>query len=195
MTYDLFYFMNAYIERMLMKLAEKTKLNEIHNRDDGRRFLFSEDQMAYMVTTRNLDQDNYGVKVTDGKKEKDILQKLEMWFPQEINAGIISTADVAKFLTESNFIRALRVLETARTRYEETQSEESKRQAEIAREQLEQQMQISREEREDNQSHDRDMEALRTEGKKEVKAMEVGGKGLLEGQKINADQMNAGNEL
>jgi hypothetical protein len=191
MTYDLFYFMNAYLERMLMKLAEKTKLNKTVLGKDTRRFIFSDDQLAYLVATKDLDKDNYGIKVTDGKKERDVITKLEMMFPQEINAGIISSADVAKFLTESNFIRAIRTLEIARERYNKTQSEESKRNTEMAREQMEREEKRIIEDREDKQAHDLEMEVLRTEGKKEIKQMEIAGKGMIDAQKQKADMMTS----
>jgi len=194
MTYDIFYFMNAYLEKVLMKLAEKTKLNKTVYGKDTRRFIFGDDQLAYLVATKDLDKDNYGISITDGKKERDILNKLEVMFPQEINAGIISSADVAKFLTENNFIRAIRTLETARERYNETQSEESKRNAQIAREQMENEQKRITEDREDKQSHDRDMEALRTEGKKEVEQMKIAGKGLIDGQKQKADMITQGDQ-
>lgn len=196
MTYDLFYFMNAYAEKMLTLLAEKTKLNRTLYGKDSRKFLQDENEIAYLMSTADLMQDSYGAKVTDGKKEKDILQKLEMTFQQEVNAGIISSSDIAKFLTESNFTRALKVLDTARARYEEIQKREGQQAQEMQNQKIQSDMQMHQEDREDQQAHDQDMERLRTQGKKEVELVKAGVDGIKQTQKESHEkQLNVANSI
>lgn len=168
MTYDLFYFMQEYIERVLTKLAEKTKINKTYIGADNRQFILDDGEMMYLMSTKELDFDNYGVTITDGKKEKDILAKIETLFPQEINAGMLRTVDVAKFWTESTFASALRVLDNAHDKLAKIRQEELRVKQESAMQANQQNLELTREDREDQQSHDRDMEVLRTEGKKEV---------------------------
>lgn len=168
MTYDLFYFMQEYIERVLTKLAEKTKINKTYVGADQRQFILDDGEEMYLMSTKELDFDNYGVTITDGKKEKDILAKIETLFPQEINAGLLRTVDVARFWTESSFASALRVLDNAHDELAKIRQEELRIKQESSMKSTEQNLELAREEREDQQSHDRDMEALRTEGKKEV---------------------------
>jgi hypothetical protein len=174
MTYDLFYFMKGYMERSLTKLAEKTKINKTYIGADSRQFIFDDGDMMYMMTTRDLDLDNYGVVVSDGKKEKDILTKLEALFPQEINAQMLRSKDVARFWTESSFAAALRVLDNAHDEMAKIRENEIRVKQESSMKGMDQQLQMAREEREDNQSHDKDMEVLRTEGKKEVEELKGG---------------------
>lgn len=194
-TYDLFYMTQLFSNKMLTKLAEKSKLNKDYYKNRINKFLFDDNQVRYMEITDDLMADNYAVYLSDGRKEQDILSKLEQMFPQEINAGIISTSDVAKFLTEDNFHRALKVLDQARTRYEEFSKEQSREEMQQMQQAKEQELKEKREEREDKQAHDRDMEALRTEGKKEVKAMEISGKGSVEAQKQKAEMVQDQNEM
>jgi hypothetical protein len=189
MTYDLFYFMNAFIEKMLVKLAEKSKLNITKYGKDSRKFILSDEQIAYLLATDEVVQDNYGIKLTDGKKEKDILTKLELMFPQEINASTLTSGDVAKFLTESNFTRALKVLDQARERHRQMRMEEIEKGNEAKHAEIENERNMAIEAREDDQAHDKDMEVIRTEGKKEVEAMKIAGKGSIDAQKQSADMV------
>lgn len=174
MTYDLFYFMSKYIELVLSKLCEKTKINLLYKGDDYRQFIFDDDQIKYMILTKDLVFDNYGVSVTDGKKEREVLTKLEQLFPQEINAGQLTTRDVAKFYMETSFASAIKVLDIAYDRLQEAKMNEIKASQESSNKQIETNLQISREDREDRQNHDKEMEVLRTEGKKEIESMKAG---------------------
>jgi len=193
MTYDLFYFMNGFIEDMLIKLVEKTKLNRTMFGQDQRHFLFDQDQIAYMMSTKDVDKDNYGASVTDGKRERDILQKLEVMFPQEINAGLLTSKDVATFMMESNFVRAIKILDQSRERLEQVRKEEIAAAQQGKKEETQTNLQIATENREDGQTHDKEMEVIRTEGKKEVELLKGSIKGRQDGQKQAADMaMNSG---
>jgi len=182
MTYDLFYFMTGYIERVLMKLAEKTKLNEVYLGLDGRKFIMDQDQIKYLVSTKNLIWSNYGVSITDGKKERDILQKLESLFPAEINASEIRTKDVAKFYMETNFAAAIKILDKAHEEIAKIRNEQSRVDQESQQAQTQAQIEMAREDREDRQNHDKEMEVLRTEGKKEIASMTSGMKATMDFQ-------------
>lgn len=174
MTYDLFYFISKYIEIVLSKLCEKTKINLLYRGEDYRQFIFDDDQIKYMILTKDIVFDNYGVSITDGKKEREILSKLEALFPQEINSGQLTTKDVAKFYMETSFAAAIKILDQAQDRIEQYKMQEIKANQETQNKQIDTQLQISREDREDKQNHDKEMELLRTEGKKEIEAMRSG---------------------
>lgn len=182
MTYDLFYFMSKYIEIVLGKLCEKTKINLVYKGEDYRQFIFDNDQIKYLVLTKDLVFDNYGVTVTDGKKEQEVLSKLEQLFPQEINAGQLTTKDVARFYMETSFASAIKVLDKAYERLEKAKLEEIRASQETDKQRIDAQVQIATEDREDKQNHDKEMEVLRTEGKKEIEAMKAGLQATLDMQ-------------
>jgi len=194
MTYDLFYFMNMYIEDVLIKLCEKTKLNKAYFGQDQRYFIYDQEELVYMMSTKDLDKDNYGVTITDGKRERDIIQKLELMFPQEINAGLLTSKDVAKFMMESNFTRALKVLDEARTRLEQVRQDEIKAAQEGKMQENQMKKQIADEDREDGQQHDKEMEVIRTKGKKEIVLLDGAIKGKQDGQQQAVDMATAQNE-
>ena len=174
MTYDLFYFMTEYMQDVLSKLCEKTKINKVFRGEDSRLFIFDEEQIKYILSTKNLINDNYGVTVTDGKRERDILMKIEGLFPQEINAGFLRTKDVANFYKETNFASAIKVLDKAHDELAKLRQEEERVKQETSNKQIQSNLQITREDREDRQNHDKEMEVLRTEGKKEIETLKSG---------------------
>lgn len=168
MTYDMFYFMKEYIERVLMKLAEKSKVNTVYDGDDSRQFVLSDEEIQYLITTKNLLFHNYAVTITDGRKEQQTLQKIEQLFPQEINAGMLRTKDVAKFFMEDNFAKAIKVLDLAHDELAAIRQQEMKTGQEAKQQENENNLKIATENREDGQNHDKEMELIRNEGKKEV---------------------------
>lgn len=183
MTYDMFYFMKDYIERVLMKLCEKTKLNEVYYGEDSRQFIFSDEEIKYLVSTKNLIYHNYAVTVTDGRKEMDALRKIESLFSYEINAGLLRTKDVAKFYMETNFAKAIKILDLAHDELAAIRQQEMKISQEAKQAEVKSKVQIATEDREDGQVHDKEMELLRTEGKKEVKVLEGSMKATQDFQK------------
>ena len=165
---------------------------------DSRKFVFGDDEIKYMLSTKNIMYDNYAVTIVDGKKERDMLQKIEILFPQEINAGLLRTKDVAKFYMETNFARAIKILDQAHEELAAVRQQEIKASQEAKDNETQMRLQVAREDREDGQQHDKDMEVLRTEGKKEVEVLKGAmkatqdfqnniGKGAIEKQKVQSE--------
>jgi len=178
MTYDLFYFSGIFIQETLRKLIEKTKLNIVYEGLDSRRFVMDEDQIKYLVSTRDIMMDTYGVSITDGKKEFDIRNKIEAFLPQEINAGNLRSVDVIRYMMEDSFAKSIKILDRAYEVINDMQKEQSRVSQESQKAETEAKLQITKEDREDRQKHDEDMEILRNEGKKEVEMIKGGIKGM-----------------
>lgn len=113
MTYDMFQFMQYYINDVISMLAEKIKINWTWINGEGDGMILSDEQYGYLKATRDLTNDSYGAFVTDGRLEFDISRKLENYFLQDINASKIRTIDVAKFYTNKSFAQGMKVLEDA----------------------------------------------------------------------------------
>jgi hypothetical protein len=171
MTYDMFYFMKDYIERVLMKLCEKTKINIVYSKEDSRQFVLSDDETQYLIATKNLIFHNYAVHISDGRKEQSILGKIETMFPQEINAGMLRTRDVAKFFMEDNFAKAIKILDESYDELTKIRQEEMRISQESKQQEIQSNMQIAQDNREDLQEHEKEMKLLDIEGKKEIAAM------------------------
>ena len=191
-TYDMFYFMNKYMEDVLLKICEKTKLNQVHYGKDSRQFVYDYKDKAYFISTRDLMLDNYGVSLTDGKKERDVLNKLEALFPQEINAGLLRTKDVAQFYQASSFAEAIKVLDNAHEELQKVRQEESRVAQESNQANIEMQERKAVDEREDRQEHEKELEVMRQEGAKEqiVLKESLSAKAKLGEAQIKANQAN-----
>jgi hypothetical protein len=144
--------------------------------------------IMYMMTTKNLIEDNYGATITDGRKEKDILTKIEGLFPQEINAGNIRTKDVAKFWMESSFAAAIRVLDNAHAEMDKIRQQEIGQKQEAQKESTQAQIQMADHTLQEKDQHDKDMELLRIEGEKEIVQLEKS----LDMQKESTKQIHQG---
>ena len=186
MTYDMFFFMGKYISRVLMKLIQKAKLNEAYN-SDYREFIYDEQIKQYIKLTKEFSLDHYGITITDGKREKEAMAKAELFFPQEINAGMLRSKDVLRFFTKSSFVEALKVLDDAAremTAFQQSQSQQAIDQKDRSDQMR---MKMAEDDREDSQAHDTDMEVLRNEGKKEQIVLQKGLESNLQTQKSSND--------
>ena len=189
MTYDMFFFMGRYTSRVLMKLVQKTKLNMNYDMD-YREFIYDDKTKNYFKITEDFSLDHYGVTITDGQKERAILAKAELFFPQEINAGLLRSKDVIRFYTKSSFAEALKVLDDAYTEMSHVRVQEQQTLGEQQQAAGEQQRQMLTEAREDDQKHDEDMEILRGENKKEQILLQKGLESGIEAQKADQEGLN-----
>lgn len=189
MTYDMFFFIGDYIRRTLLKLAAKTKLNYAILKEDQREFILSDDEIKFLEVTSDLSLDDFGIVLTDGKREREVLSKIELMFPAEINAGLLSAVDVAKFYMQSSFAKAVQILDEARAASRAFQLQQIELGNKAKEKQTDTSYKIAREDREDRQDHEKELELIKIEGKKELESMKGGIKGGLETQKQEFEQM------
>jgi len=168
MTYDLFYGVNIFINEVLSRLAEKTKINWAFLGQDKRALIISDEQYGYLKATKHLSNDDYGSYMTDGRKEKEISEKIESLFLQEINSGSLRSSDAARFWTAESFTEALEVLDNAHNMLIKQQQESAREKTEAQREGVQKQIQAAERNREDIQKHEKELEILKGEIKKEV---------------------------
>lgn len=168
MTYDLFYGVNIFINEAISRLAEKTKINWVFLGQDKRALIISDEQWGYLKATKYLSNDDYGSYMTDGRKEKEISEKIETLFLQEINAGLLRSSDAARYWTAEGFTEALEVLDKAHDMLQKQQQETIREKTEAQREGVEKQIKAAEQNREDIQKHEKEIEILRGEIKKEV---------------------------
>jgi hypothetical protein len=172
-TYDLFFALNDYEERVLMKMLEKQKL---HLHDDD--FLFDEDDLRYLAVTKDLRFASYYPYLSDGRLEQIIREKLERTFDSEINAGNLRSSDVAKFLRESSFAKAIKILDDANKELQQIRSQEMEQSQESKNREIEANLEIAREDREDRQEHEKELVILKGEVDKEKALLTESMKGM-----------------
>jgi hypothetical protein len=194
MTYDLFFYMSDYVKRVLLKLAAKTKLNYATLKQDNRSFIISDEDIRFLEITKELSLDDFGIAITDGKKEREVLAKIEQWFPQEINSGMLSSKDAAKFYMQSSFAKAIQVLEEAQAMSRAFQLESSKIQAKTKDMDSQRSMQIAIDDREDRQVQEKELLSQKIQGQKEIELIRGGIKGQLGTQDQETELLKAGAE-
>lgn len=162
-TYDLFFSIQEFMQSVLHKIAEKEKF--IYSQKES--FLFDDSEKKFLKITKELAFDNYGVYLSNGRLEQEIRQKLEMYFGAEINAGSIRSSDVAKFLRESSFARAIKILDVANKEMQKIQLQQIEAQNQAENEKTQSTVQMAQEDREDRQEHEKELEMIKQKGKQE----------------------------
>jgi CxxC motif-containing protein len=179
MTYDIFFFMNSFMNKGLTKLAEKTKINWAFLGEDGRMIPYGDDVIRYMKATRSLTNDDYALTISDGRKEFEIRAKAEQWFNAQLNNGQMTSADAIEFWTRDSMSEALGVIRKAEEKKMNYERENRDVQLQMEQAKLDYARQMAMENREDIQKQETDIEILKGEIKKEVEGMKIQGKAAI----------------
>lgn len=180
-TKDLFYCHNLFMQELLRKLLEKRKTNWDWIESTQGSILLGNMFSKHLKVTREITNDDYGVALTDGRKEQEIRMKAERYFEAEINAGNLRTKDVVAFQRSRNLNAGISILEQAWEEVQKIANEQMKSKEKIASQQLQASRQMAIEDREDWQAHETDLKRMDI-GKEMIK---IGGQGSM---KDNANE-------
>jgi hypothetical protein len=180
-TYDLFYFTQKHEEIAITKVLQKEKLAIALNPEEYQ--FMDEFDSSFLKATVDIALDDYSARVTDGKKEHDLKADIDMYLPQEVNSGKISTADVIDFKIASSFAEAVDILHSAVARTEEIQSKNQQSQQQSQQQISQQQIQAATADREDKQSHEKELVDIVEENKIRLKEMDVQAKAVSDTNK------------
>ena len=183
MTYDIFYFVNLFINKGLTTLAEKTKINWAFLGEDGRLVPYGDDVVKYMKATKDLTNDDYLVFISDGRKEFEIKAKAERWFDTQLNNQMISTMDAIDFWRTESLGEGLNVLKRAEEKRIAYERENRDVQISMEQEKLRNARQMALENREDEQKHEIDLEIIKGEIKEGIEQTKIYGKGQMDKEK------------
>ena len=161
MTYDMFQFMQFYINEVIGRLAEKVKINWSWLENGGEEMILSDEEFGYLKATRDLSNDSYAAFVTDGKLEYEISRKLEQYFLQDINSSRLRTVDVAKFYTTKSFAQGIKKLEDAYNELTKVQQSSEQAKLQSNEKMMTQKLQSDEALREDLQAHEKEIEVLK----------------------------------
>lgn len=173
-TYELFDATDKFLNKLLTILCNKVKINDDYIENVAKGKILTSQEANYLKDTERMMFDSFGTYISNSKKEISVRNIVEMFIPQEINAGKISTADVAKYAMQESLDEALDILEKGRSRIEQLESESQQREIESRNKAVETDAALRREDREDRQSADIE---------------NIQAKGALEIQKVLLDNM------
>jgi len=138
--------------------------------------------------TKDIRNFDYGVSMTDGRKEQDIRQRMLGLAQAAVNNGELRMQDVIRVEMAETLAEAEQILENSWEAIMQRQNQTKEKEIQGNQQQTQQQMEMEQARHEDIQQHDKDIVILKGEVDKEVKGMEAADKRLTEKEKILASR-------
>ncbi|MCC7514555.1 MAG: hypothetical protein IT212_07665 [Bacteroidia bacterium] len=167
-TEALFYYNHRYNENVLMKLAETAKIvYGLYNPDKLRTILGDED-FSYIMSTEGLADQKYGVYLTNGRREGELMQELRKYVDAYANSKELRFIDVMNVLFSDSVTAAKNFAQEGWNIVQKVRQDEQaaaqQAQGGMQQQQLATQIQIAKEDREDKQMHEMEKERLKIRG-------------------------------
>ena len=172
----------------MTKLAEKMKTNWDWLESDAGELMVSGDEVMFLKATRNLTDDDYGVFLSDGKKEAEIKDRSRLYIQSDINAGQLRGKDGIRFEMAETLNEGLAVLDEAWAEISAQANKKAEIDAEMGQQQNETNIQLAREDREDRQQHDKDIVVLKEAEKRKSTQVSDSGKIVSDGMKTESQE-------
>lgn len=157
-TEGMFYFMNLYIEKVLIRLCETMKLTWGLYKPEKGKVILGDSMFNFMLLTKDLYNGDYGLSLVDGGKELTIRDRMTGLAEASLNAKELRYRDVLAYELTDTLNEGKKVLESAWSRMEKIRQDDMAAQrdaeAKLGDKNLQMQLQISREDREDRQQAD-----------------------------------------
>jgi hypothetical protein len=168
-TEPMFYFMERYVENVLKKMANGTKLSWVLLKSKRAEIILGSERAKWLRVTPELLNDEYDTYVSDGRKEMDIRQMITRYGEFAINAKEMRVMDMVKASMAETAAEAYNIMATGWETVEKIRQEDMAKQQKGAMEQtqaqLEGQRAMMKEDREDRQQQERIMPAIKEQAK------------------------------
>jgi len=167
-TTPLFYGMNKFTERVLMKMCEYYKLSYGFYKVEKGKQILGDVQQRFLVIEKEIGYQDYGVTIQDGGKYAEMKNKIMQLAEVSLNAKEIRLEDLMQLETAESYTEAKNILKNAWKTIQQTAAEQQQRQLEAQQQmqaqQLQAQQQMALENREDMQASRIDEINAKTEG-------------------------------
>lgn len=155
-TTPIFFFYGQFVERVLTKVAEKTKLAWVYlNPDEGKRIV-GDSGVGFYEITKEFAHDDYSAYVGDGQKDARLREKIELAATTSLNSKELAIDNYAEFLIADTTGEAIDVLRKGWETVKEVQQKEIQLRNEGQQQQTETIVESQREDREDRQQHEKE---------------------------------------
>ena len=156
-TYDFFYQAKTFFDEVLTRLVEKGKLNMIENNPDLFGGIFSDEEFNFIKATSDIPLENFSAAINDGRKEMQIMEKIEGLFQGDINSQQLRSKDVARFYLADSLHEGLKVLDKAWAEITQVQQSQQQQQSQAQAQAEQAKTQADQQALQANQQHDLDM--------------------------------------
>jgi hypothetical protein len=166
-TESLFFYMHAFVEEALTRLAETAKLAWGLHKPEKLRFILGDEDFEYLKASMDIANQSYGVSLVNGRREQMLKQKIEAYAESYANKGEMRFVDLidvqmsdtladARKAALEGWDKVEKMKQMSLNKQLAADQENSARQSETA-------IQLSRENREDVQMHE--LQKIREKGK------------------------------
>jgi hypothetical protein len=167
-TTPLFYGMNKFTERVLMKMCEYYKLSYGFFKVEKGKQILGDTQQRFLVVEKEIGYQDYGVTIQDGGRYAEMKNKIMALAQVSLNAKEIRLEDLMQLETAESYTEAKNILKNAWKSIQQVAAEQQQRQIEaqqqMQQQQLQMQQQMALENREDMQASRIDEINAKTEG-------------------------------
>lgn len=163
LTEPMFYMFNRFTENVFNRIVEYSKISWGLLKPEQGAMIIGDDGVKFLRATKDLANDDYGVYLSDGRKEMEIRSTIRQLSMAAVNAGELRIHDVAKFELAETLAQAIQVVEKGWKEVKQIGAQQAQAQSESAQQQLETKLAISREDREDNQNAAANLEILKAD--------------------------------
>lgn len=167
-TTPLFYGMNKFTERVLMKMCEYYKLSYGFFKVEKGKQILGDTQQRFLVVEKEIGYQDYGVAIQDGGRYAEMKNKIMALAQVSLNAKEIRLEDLMQLETAESYTEAKNILKNAWKSIQQVAAEQQQRQIEaqqqMQQQQLQMQQQMALENREDMQASRIDEINAKTQG-------------------------------
>lgn len=111
LTEPMFYMFGRFTENVFNRVAECSKISWGLLKPEQGAMIIGDDGVQFLRATKDLANDDYGVFISDGRKENEIRNTIRQLSMAAVNAGELRIHDVAKFELEDTLQGAINVVE------------------------------------------------------------------------------------
>lgn len=196
-TKDIYFYLNEFMEKVLLKLLEKVKMNSDYLQKFTTKFKYGDNMVTFAKILEEIPLSEIGLKLTDGKMVEEVKSKVRHLFAQEVNSGQLRTMDVIKFEIAKSIGQGVMVLEQGWKTAQAAANAQNESREQIAAKQNETNIELAREDREDRQAHEVELKEmdLQSDGVKAgLKAGEASEKNKIMKEKDKEQNKGEGEE-
>jgi hypothetical protein len=180
--------MSKYAEIVMTKIVESTKISWGLFKTEKARIILGDDKFKFMEATKEMAYSDYGVYLTDAKKEQEIRQRINQYADALFNAKELRLHDMIDVEMSETLADAKAKLEKSWNDLQKikTESEDKQLQAQAANQekQMATQLELGREQREDQQAHEKEMIILEAELARGAETQKSKNKFIIEDHKM-----------
>jgi hypothetical protein len=152
-TEPMFYAMDMFVEKVLMKMAELSKMVWGYNKCDKGEYVLGTDRMGFLRVTKEILGANYGTYLTDSRRELKLREKMGGLAEFALNSKEIRYLDIMESEAKETYQEALAVIKNGWATVEKIKGEQAQADREQEIKLAEQRRQEYIEDREDRQKH------------------------------------------